>query len=121
MSEVVRNRRVYSAPSLPSSCVQEAFARHAVGTALVEEQHRGRMPKGMGRNDRHPSALAGEFDPGVECLVAEGSAISDGKEERRSREVYSPTPKPHAPDTFQECEPSSSESDNSFVRGRSRK
>jgi hypothetical protein len=33
------------------------------------------------------------------------SAIPAGKDERRSREVDSPTPKPHVPHTFQESEP----------------
>ena len=79
------------------------------------------MAKGMGGNDRPSRSLASELDPGVESLGAKGSAVTAGKNERRSREVYSPTPKPHALDTFQECEPFSSESDNSFVTGRSRK
>ena len=34
---------------------------------------------GMSRNDRHPSALAGELDPSIERLVAKGSAIASGK------------------------------------------
>jgi len=41
-----------------------------VGSALVEQQRRRGMPKGMGGNDRHHGALAAELDPGVECLVA---------------------------------------------------
>ena len=40
-----------------------------VGSALVEQDGRGRMPKGMCGNDRHPRTLAGEFDPSVERLV----------------------------------------------------
>jgi hypothetical protein len=63
------------------------------------------MAKGMGGNDRHSRSLASELDPGVGSLGAKGSAVTAGKNERRSREVYSPTPKPHALDTFQECEP----------------
>ena len=91
-------------------CCQALMAKKGlhvtqVGSALVEQQRRGRMPKGMSGNDRHPSALAGELDPGVECLVAKGSAVPARKDERRSREVYSPTPQPHALDTFQESEP----------------
>ena len=71
-----------------------------VGTALVEEQRRGRMPKWMSGNDWHPSSLARELDPGVECLVAEGSAVAAREDWWRSREVYSPTPQPHALHTF---------------------
>jgi hypothetical protein len=51
-----------------------------VGSALVEQQRRGRMPKRMGGNDRDPSAFARELDPGVECLVAKGSAVPAGKD-----------------------------------------
>src|SRR4029077_7576783 len=76
-----------------------------VGSAFVEEQRRGRMPKWMCGNDRHPRTLAGELDPSVERLVAKGSAVTARKDERRSREIHSPTPKPHALYTFQECEP----------------
>jgi hypothetical protein len=64
--------------------------------------------------DRHPSALAGKLDPRVECLVAKWGAVPTRKDERRSREVHSPAPKPHALDTFQESEPF-------LVTGRSRK
>ena len=63
------------------------------------------MPKGMCGDDRHPRTLAGELDPDVECLVAKGSAVTARKDERRSREVHSPTPQPHSLYTFQECEP----------------
>ena len=76
-----------------------------VGSALVEQQRRRRMPKGMCGNDRHPCTLAGELDPGVERLVAKGSAVTARKDERGSREVHSPSPKPHALHTFQKCEP----------------
>jgi hypothetical protein len=39
-----------------------------VGTALVEKERRGRMPKWMRGNDRHSSSLAGELNAGVEGL-----------------------------------------------------
>ena len=51
-----------------------------VGSAFVEEQRRGRMPKRMCGNDRHPRTLAGEFDPSVERLVAKGSAVTARKD-----------------------------------------
>jgi len=41
----------------------------------------------------------------LKACVLKGSAVTAGKNERRSGEVYSPTPKPHALETFQECEP----------------
>jgi hypothetical protein len=47
---------------------------------LIEQERPGRMPQGMCRNDRHPSSLAGQFDPGIECLVAKGSAVAAGKD-----------------------------------------
>jgi hypothetical protein len=64
------------------------------------------MPQGMRGNDWHPSALAGELEARVECLVPKGRAVPARKDERRSREVDSPTlPQPHAFDAFQESEP----------------
>ncbi len=51
-----------------------------VGSAFVEEERRGRMPKRMCGNDRHPRTLAGEFDPSVERLVAKGSAVTARKD-----------------------------------------
>ena len=51
-------------------------------------------------------ALAGELEACVEGLVAKGRAVPARKDERRSREVYSPSPQPHALDAFQESEPS---------------
>jgi hypothetical protein len=51
-----------------------------VGSALVEQERRSRMPKGMGGNDRYSSALAGVLDPGVECLVAKWRAVPAGKD-----------------------------------------
>src|SRR5260370_20679425 len=42
---------------------------------------------------------------GKKPLVAKGSAVTARKDERRSREVHSPTPQPHALYTFQEREP----------------
>jgi hypothetical protein len=53
-------------------------------------------------------ALASELEACVEGLVAKGRAVPAGKDERRSREVDSPTlPQSHAFDAFQESEPSS--------------
>ena len=92
-----------------------------VGSALVEQQRRGCMPQGMGGNDRHPSAFAGELDPGVERLIAKGRAVPARKDERRSREVDSPTPKPHALDTFQESEPFLERIRQFLCDGKSRK
>ena len=63
-----------------------------VGSALVEEERRGRMPKWMSGDDRHPSACSSKLDPGVECLIAKGSAVAAGKGEWRSRKIYSPHP-----------------------------
>ena len=63
------------------------------------------MPQWMGGDDRHPRALAGELEACVEGLVAKGRAVPARKDERRSREVYSPSPQPHALDAFQEGEP----------------
>ena len=76
-----------------------------VGSPLVEKERGGRMPQGMGGNDRHPRALAGELEASVEGLVAKGRAVPARKDERRSREVDSPSPQPHALDAFQESEP----------------
>ena len=63
------------------------------------------MPQGMGGDDRHPRALTGELEACVEGLVAKWRAIPARKDERRSREVYSPSPQPHALDAFKESEP----------------
>jgi hypothetical protein len=42
-----------------------------VGSPFIQEQHREPYVEEDGRKmTRHPSALAGELDPGVECLVA---------------------------------------------------
>jgi hypothetical protein len=68
-----------------------------VGSALVENERGGRMPQGMGGNDRHPRALAGELEACIEGLVAKGGAVPARKDERRSREVDSPSPQSHAP------------------------
>lgn len=51
-----------------------------VCSALVKKQRRGSVTQGMSRNDRHPSALAGEFDPSIERLVAKGRAIAVAQE-----------------------------------------
>ena len=59
---------------------QERLHIAQVGSALVEEKSRGRMPKRMCGNDRHPRTLAGEFDPSVERLVAKGSAVTARKD-----------------------------------------
>jgi len=79
-----------------------------IGSALVEKECRGRMPQGMSGNNGRPRSLAGELEARVECLVAKLRAVPARKDERRSREVDSPTlPQPHAFDAFQESEPSS--------------
>jgi hypothetical protein len=59
------------------------------------------MTQGMSGNDRHPCTLAGELEPSVKGLVAKGRAVPARKDERRSREVDSPSPQPHAFDAFQ--------------------
>ena len=41
---------------------QESLHVAQVGSALIEKECRGRMPQGMGGNDRHPRALAGELE-----------------------------------------------------------
>jgi hypothetical protein len=65
--------------------------------AWLEKERRGRMPQGMSGNDWHPCALAGELEACVERLVAKRRAVPTRKDERRSREVDSPTPpQPHA-------------------------
>ena len=92
-----------------------------VGSALVEQDGRDRIPKRMCGNDRHSRTLAGEFDPSVERLVAKASAVTARKDQRRSREVHSPSPQPHALHTSKNANHSSSESDNSFLSGTSRK
>jgi hypothetical protein len=63
------------------------------------------MMQGVRGNNRHPRALAGEFDPSVERLVAKGRTIAAREDEWRSREVHSPTTQPHSLDAFQESEP----------------
>jgi hypothetical protein len=59
----------------------------------------------MSGNDWHPSALTGELDTGVECLIAKGRAVSAWKHQLRSREVYSPTPQPDPFNALQESKP----------------
>ena len=71
---------------------QECLDVAQVGSALVEKESRGRMPQGMSGNNRHPRTLAGELEACVEGLVAKGCAVPARKDERRSREVDSPTP-----------------------------
>ena len=85
---------------------QERLDVAQVGSAFVEEECRSRMPQGMGGNDWHPRALAGELEPSVKGLVAKGSAVPTRKDERGSREIDSSGPQPHALDAFQEGEPS---------------
>jgi hypothetical protein len=102
--------RSESSLSVTCCCCQALMSKEAlhvtqVGSCLVKQQRCCRMPQGMCGNDRHPSTLACKLDPGVKCLVAKGSAVPTGKDERRSREVHSPAPKPHALHTFQESEP----------------
>jgi hypothetical protein len=63
------------------------------------------MTQRMSGNNRHPRTLAGELEACVEGLVAKGRAVPAGKDERRSREVDSPSPQPHPLHTFQESEP----------------
>ena len=84
---------------------QERLHVTQVGSALVEQERRGRMPKGMGGNYRHPSSLARELDSRVERLIAKGRAVPARENERRSREVDSSALQPHALDTFQKGEP----------------
>jgi hypothetical protein len=52
------------------------------------------MAQRMSGNNWHPSALTVELDTGVECLIAKGRAVPARKDERRSREVYCPSPQP---------------------------
>jgi hypothetical protein len=47
---------------------QEGLHVAQVGSALVEKECRGRVPQGMGGDDRHPRSLAGELETGVEGL-----------------------------------------------------
>ena len=76
---------------------QERLHVAQVGSALVEKERGGRMTQGVRGNNRHPRALAGELDACVECLVAKRRAVPARKDERRAREVDSPTPpQPHA-------------------------
>ena len=89
-----------------------------VGSALVEEERRGRMPKWMSGDDRHPSACSSKLDPGVECLIAKGSAVAAGKGEWRSRKIYSPTPQPHASHAFEESEPFLERGGHFFCEGQ---
>ena len=85
---------------------QEGLHVAQVGSALVEEQRRGRMPQGMRGNHGHPRTLTGELEACVEGLVAKGRAVPARKDERGSREVDSPSPpQPNAFDAFQEGEP----------------
>jgi hypothetical protein len=56
---------------------QEGLDVTRLGSALVKKERGGRMPQGMSGNNRHPRALAG---------------VHAREEERRSREVNSPTP-----------------------------
>lgn len=87
---------------------QEGLDVAQVGSALVEKERGGRMAQGMSGNNWHPRTLAGELEACVESLVAKGRAVPARKDERRFREVNSPTPpQPHAFDAFQESEPSS--------------
>ena len=79
-----------------------------VVSSVCEQERGGRMTQGVRGNNWHPPALTGELDACVECLVAKRRAVPARKDERRSREVDSPTPpQPHAFDAFQESEPSS--------------
>jgi hypothetical protein len=70
---------------------QEGLDVVQVGSPLVEQERGGRMPQGMSGNDWHPRPLASELEACVECLVAKGRAVPARKDERRSREVNSPT------------------------------
>jgi hypothetical protein len=79
---------------------QERLHVAQIGSTLVEEERGGRMPQGMSGNNRHPRALAGELEACVEGLVAKGRAVPARKDKRRSREVDSPSPQPHALDAF---------------------
>ena len=80
MSEDALNQRACSARLLPALVAKKGLHVAQVGSAFVEEQRRGRMPKRMCGNDRHPRTLAGEFDPSVERLVAKGSAVTARKD-----------------------------------------
>ena len=60
---------------------QEGLHVAQVGSALVEKECRGRVPQGMGGDDRHPRALAGELEPCVEGPVAKGPAVPARKDE----------------------------------------
>ena len=75
MNEVVRNRRAYNAPLLPSSCAQEASVTSRRFSALVEKERRGRMPQGMSGNNRQPRSLAGQLEACVECLVVKRNRV----------------------------------------------
>ena len=59
---------------------QEGLDVAQVGSALVEEECRGRMAQGMSGNDWYPRALAGELETCVEGLVATGRAVPPRKE-----------------------------------------
>ena len=45
----------------------------------ITQHRRGRMPKGMGGNDRHQSPLARKLDPGVDAWLLTGAPSRPGK------------------------------------------
>jgi hypothetical protein len=90
--------------------------------SYVVKEDRGRaVAQKMSGNDWHPRALAGELEACVEGLVAKGRAVPARKDERRSREVDSPSPQPHPLHTFQESEPLLERVRQFLCEGRSRK
>jgi len=100
---------------------QEGLHVAQVGSALVEKERGGPYGAGVRGNNWHPRALAGELEACVEGLVAKGRAVPARKDERRAREVDSPPRRSRTPLTLsRKANHSSSEYDNSWVRGRSR-
>jgi hypothetical protein len=90
-----------------------------VGSALVEQEGGDRMTQRMSGNNRHPRTLTGELEACVEGLVAKGRAVPAGK---TSADPAKSTPlvRSRTPFTLsRKANHSSSESDNSGVRGRS--
>ena len=82
---------------------QERLNVAQVGSALVEEKRCSRVLQRMSGNDRHPRALAGELDAGVERLVAK--ARRPGQERLTEIQRIDFPPEPHAFDAFQKREP----------------